>query len=63
MAEAATASVGESTAPSTKATAQGMPGIRAWTVKPTASTVTKTKAMASWPMARLLRRKSRQDMS
>ena len=63
IAVAATASGGETMAPNTNATAQGMPGMRNFSVAPTASVVTMTRPMASMPIGRRLALKSRQDVS
>jgi hypothetical protein len=57
----ATASVGDTIAPSTNASAQPSP-ITWWAVTATAAMVTNTSGMASNAIARALRRKSRVEV-
>ena len=63
IAVAATASGGETMAPKAKAAAQGMSGIRNFSVAPTTSVVTITRPMASRPIWRRLALKSRHEVS
>ena len=60
---AATASGGETIAPSTKAAAQGMSGMRSFKVAPTASVVAITRPIASSPIGRMFALNSCQDVS
>ena len=59
---AATASDGETMAPSRKATAQGVPGIRSFTTTATAAAVNRTRLTARIAIGRQLARKSRQEV-
>ena len=61
IADAASGSVGATTAPSTKAAAQGSP-IQACAASATVTTVTATSPIASSPIERMLRRRSRSDV-
>lgn len=61
IALAATASVGERTAPSTKAMGQGRPS-RTWLTMATPAVVKSTRPMASSKIGRRLARNSRQEI-
>jgi hypothetical protein len=63
MVVAATASGGETMAPSTKAAAQGTEGTISFSVNPTASVVTITSPIASRPIERIWDLKSLQEVS
>ncbi len=60
---AATASGGDTIAPSTNATGQVIPGISACATQATAVVVTTTRPMASRAIGRLLAAKSRHDVN
>lgn len=61
IALAASGSVGETIAPRTKATAQGMPSIIVWATTATVTMVASTSPMASVEIVRRSRRRSRSD--
>jgi len=63
IAVAATASGGDTIAPSTKATAQGTSGNSSLSVTPTASVVAATRPIASSPIGRICALKSVHDVS
>jgi hypothetical protein len=62
IAVAATASVGATTAPSTKATGHEVPGITAWATAATASIVARTSPIARSASGLAFRRRSRSDV-
>ncbi|MNC94713.1 hypothetical protein D3C83_116330 [compost metagenome] len=62
IAEVATASVGETIAPSTKAAAHGISGTSHFSTTPTTSVVAITRATASTLMGRAFSLKSRQEV-
>jgi hypothetical protein len=59
MVVAASGSVGDTTAPSVNAAAQGSPGTSAWAAAATATTVTAPGPIESIEIARASRRRSR----
>ncbi len=62
MAETATASVGETTAASAKATVSGMPGTSQWISQPSPTTVNSTRPSARRRMGRYSEKNSRLGM-
>ena len=62
IAVAATASGGETMAPSVNATAQSRPGMAAWTTTVTTTVVATTRPIASDRIGRAWARKSRTDV-